>query len=139
MKVPPRSPGGKQLSEEPFEKTLAVALTVSLQVADLGGQDRIGVSGSAELRLYNLRSRGLMLFPSGEYAVNGCQGLEMPDHATTDKEVVLAGLARVGQRQIRRAGPEVADLAANTELVPDSNIQAESTLDYARVGGAAGV
>src|ERR1700691_3393701 len=55
--------------------------------------------------------------------------LKVPDDATADEEVVLAGFTGVGQGQTRRAGPEVPDIEANTELVQNSNVEAESTLE----------
>jgi hypothetical protein len=52
---------------------------------------------------------------------NGVE-LEVPDYAAADEVVVLACLARIGQRQIWRAGPEVADLTANAEAMIDPDV-----------------
>lgn len=41
----------------------------------------------------------------------------MPDYAATYKVVVLAALAGIGQRQIRRAGPEIADFPTKAETI----------------------
>src|ERR1022692_2529935 len=76
--------------------------------------------------------------PSGRHAANGCEKLEMPDHAAAHEEIVLAALARGGQGQIRRSRPEVANLAADTEPVPHLDIESQSHLEHAcgrRTGG----
>ncbi len=59
----------------------------------------------------------------------------MADHAAAHEVVVLAGLARIGQGEIRRARTEVADLAANAETVPDFNIQSHPILKHTRGRG----
>ena len=60
----------------------------------------------------------------------------MPDHAAADKIIMLAGLARIGQRKIRSAGIEIADLAAKAEafeaLLKGTHIQSQPGLKYTR-------
>ena len=62
-----------------------------------------------------------------------------PDHAAAYEEIVLAGLASGSQGQVRRAGPEVANLAANAEAVPDPDVQSKSALEHTRGRGPSGV
>lgn len=61
----------------------------------------------------------------------------MPDDAA-DKIIMLAGLAGVGERQIRGTGPEVADFPAKAEateaLGKGTYIQPQSALNHARGG-----
>jgi hypothetical protein len=72
-----------------------------------------------------------------------CAELEMPHQATADEVVVLAGLARISQREIGLAGIKVAHFTANTEVphaMPEgSHIQSQATLNHASGRGAGGV
>src|ERR1700722_6999885 len=61
--------------------------------------------------------------------------LEVPQDAATNKKVVLAGFAGIGQRKIRSTRPEVANLPANAETMPHSDIQTDATLQHSRRGG----
>lgn len=68
---------------------------------------------------------------SEERLATRCGRLEMPDRAPSDEKVMLSGFTGIGQGQTRSAGPEVADIEANGELMQDSDVQAESTLNHA--------
>ncbi len=68
----------------------------------------------------------------------------MPDHTAADQIIVLASLAGIGQRQVGSAGPEISNLAAQTEAsnatcFPQSYIQAEAALEDSRSGRTSGV
>src|SRR5712671_5947201 len=65
--------------------------------------------------------------------------LEVPNYASADEIVVLASLASIGQGEVRRTRPKVPDLSANTEAMPDPDVQADSGLDNPCGGRAAWV
>src|SRR5208282_6474409 len=73
----------------------------------------------------------------------GSGELEMPDYAATYKVVVLAALAGIGQRQIRRTGPKIADFPTKAEAIEaldkGANIQSQSALNHTRIRGASGI
>jgi len=64
----------------------------------------------------------------------------MPNYAPSEKIIVRASFASVREGQIRRAGPEIANLPANAE-VPKAPpeviyVQPDSALKHAGGGGA---
>src|SRR5258706_11300323 len=69
--------------------------------------------------------------------------LEVPDHSAAHEVIVLAALACGGQGQIRRSGPEVAEVETKTEppetMLEGIHIQSKPGLNYARGRRAAGV
>jgi hypothetical protein len=54
--------------------------------------------------------------PSESIAPIVREELEMPDYAAADEIVMLARLAGIGQRKVRRARKKIANFAAKTEV-----------------------
>jgi hypothetical protein len=69
--------------------------------------------------------------------------LEVPDHATTHKIIMLATLASWSEREVRRPRPKVTGIQAETEAVEAVlkwiHIQTKSHLKHAGSRGTTGV
>src|ERR1700683_181334 len=128
---PPFAAGRNRTAEEPTLRRIATT-----------GRARLGSSIPprgvlARMPIRWQERRDVNHKPPETLIASRCGELEMPDYAAAHEVIMLAAFASVGQWEIRRTGPEVADLAANAETAPHFHVQAEAALEYARCRGSA--